>query len=89
MLTHFDPTVGHFGLILSHFEEFGRVWERMEAAKACGAVRVRNSSERMRGREQTGAGFYPGGGLSAHLSAHRGAPKNRTAAWKIYIFDLF
>ena len=42
-------------------------------------LRVRNSGERMSGRERTGAGFYPGGGGSAHLSAHRGALEGRPA----------
>ena len=32
--------LGHLGPILSHFEEFGRVWERTGVAKACGAVKM-------------------------------------------------
>ena len=34
------PFLGHFGPILSNFEEFARVWEPSWAAKACGAVKM-------------------------------------------------
>ena len=36
----FIAILSHFGPILSHFEEFGRVWEPTGAAKACGAVKM-------------------------------------------------
>ena len=67
------PILGHFGPILSHFEEFGRVWERPWTAKAFGAVKMaQNSVGEGRGPPRVGEGGGPPRGSQIRRDFYKG-----------------